>query len=105
VLKASPPVPKNIGQQIFSGTRIATIFSKIITLTLPNHLKFSLFHFCPCRSAAPDILLPDRSTDGSRINDHPAAGCPATSPTSPPVASNGKLAVVIVVRRQAGEGV
>ncbi len=45
------------------------------------------------------------SRDGSLIDDHPAAGPPATSP-APPVAANiGKLVVVVVVRGQAREDV
>ena len=41
-----------------------------------------------------------RSRDGSRINDHPAAGPLATSPTPTTAANISKLVVVVVVRKQ-----
>ncbi len=53
--KCSMTVPLVQRSQIF--------FPKIITLTWPNCLKFSLFHFRPRRSTVPDISQQGRIAD------------------------------------------
>jgi hypothetical protein len=85
---------------------IVKIFSKIITLTLPNCLKFSPFHFrflpAPQRfmSLTSSLSIAAQMDRGLMI-----ILPPVPRPPPPPAATIGKLVVVVVVRGQAREGV